>query len=791
MDVTCDRCKTRYEFDAALVSSRGTTVKCTNCGHQFRVFRPAGSGGLAGWTVRRIDGSELRFLAMRELQSAIASGNVAESDTLVPDDGSPPQRLGAIEELRSFFRAVAAPSKPAPTTGETVEEHDTTKRHRRERGATTASPPPVLPIPKVPPPNRLAPSAPARNTMAPPVPAPLAAPERATAAPTSSSGPTKLLAGPTLGEDIDLLETNPQLPKVDLAALHATKLGSTSLGFAAPVAPPPRNTKKSSHPPEASAPPPPSEGPYQGPDLESDVKDALDRVSIAIRESIPPRDSDQGLLGSSQAEPSRAATPPRTPPPTDDAQAARLSVDAEAVRPSIDAGGGPPSVARPSVLRRTDGGDPRFSEYGRRSTRPGFGRFAMGVVAVGVAALVGVTALRKLGGDAKPTVTGVDDERLVRFLGEGEKHLSDGDVDGAKEAFAKASVLAEGEPRVLRALARVAVIEADGTWVKGRASDKVPDELGRKVERASGAVAAAAKAMPNEPGLATLQVDVLRLEGKLPEARKLVPKLGTSDPAAGRALAALELSESNPSLDTVVDRLRTAATAEKKLGQAQAMLVLALAKRNDGDAARRELDKLAEAVPGHPALEALRTLVSKGRSDTAAAEPLLDVKDALKRAKAALKKAKYDEAEKLFTAVARQAPDDADAPTGLGDIARARGDGTAAEKHYEEVLERHPKHAPALVGLGEVKWSKDDFAGALELFQRAVQAAPGTPYAEQANRRIAAAKAAKPAAPKPASGSRSPAAKPPGPKSTGAKPATPAPLPGNPEIDTSDLPGFH
>src|SRR5262249_49170904 len=32
MEITCNRCKTEYDFDDALVSERGTTVRCTNCG---------------------------------------------------------------------------------------------------------------------------------------------------------------------------------------------------------------------------------------------------------------------------------------------------------------------------------------------------------------------------------------------------------------------------------------------------------------------------------------------------------------------------------------------------------------------------------------------------------------------------------------------------------------------------------------------------------------------------------------------------------------------------------------
>lgn len=788
MDVTCDRCKTRYEFDAALVSSRGTTVKCTNCNHQFRVFRPAGSGGLSGWTVRRSDGSELRFLAMRELQTAISSGNVSEADTLVPDDGSTPQRLGDIEELRSFFRAAPKPQNPLPRppeTAEPLEEHDTTKRHRRDGGGATAAPASGLPAPKAPPPNRLIPATPAPTSTA---------PMRDAISIDAPNAPT---------DDIDMLETNPQLPRVDLASLHAATIGSTAIGFAAPS--PPKNTKKPSTPPETSSAPPASDAPYQGPDLESDVKDALDRVSIAIRESIPPRDSDEGVLGRSKPKSSRPATPPRTPSPKaesdepanttgpsqDDAEA----FDDDGARASIEAAGSRYSVARPSVLRRTDGGDPRFSEYGRRSTRPGFGKLALGVVALGAAVLVGVTTLRKLGDDSKSTTVTVDDARVARFLDEGEASLLGGDIEGAKVSFAKASGVADNEPRVLRALARVALVEADAVWLKGRASEKAPEDLPKKVERAKMAVAAVTKAMPDDASTAPLRIDALRLEGKLTEARALVPKVGTTDPMAGRALAALDLCEATPSWDPVVDRLRTAVSVEQKLAQAQAMLVFALAKKGDVASAKREVDKLAEVAPSHPALAALKDLVGRAGSgaDTGekkgATEETIDVEDTLKRARAALKRWKYGEAEKLFAAVVEHAPNDADGWTGLGDVSRAKNDRAEAEKRYLAALERHPKHAPALVGLGELKWSKNERDDAVELFKKAVDAAPGSTYAELAKRRIAEAE-------KPSSGTTkarpvAPPRPPPPRYSPPPPPPSRAPLPSHPEIDTSDLPGFH
>ncbi|MBK6534676.1 MAG: zinc-ribbon domain-containing protein, partial [Deltaproteobacteria bacterium] len=62
MDVVASRCKTEYEFDDALVSERGTTVKCTNCSHQFKIFRPPSeSEGGRAWTLRRPDGTVIPF----------------------------------------------------------------------------------------------------------------------------------------------------------------------------------------------------------------------------------------------------------------------------------------------------------------------------------------------------------------------------------------------------------------------------------------------------------------------------------------------------------------------------------------------------------------------------------------------------------------------------------------------------------------------------------------------------------------------------------------------------------
>jgi predicted Zn finger-like uncharacterized protein len=105
MDVRCSRCGTEYDFDDALVSERGTTVKCTNCGHQFKVYPGGGGGAPERWIVRKNSGRELVYTSLRDLQRAIAQRQVGPSDLLSRGGGHPLRALGAIAELEPFFQA--------------------------------------------------------------------------------------------------------------------------------------------------------------------------------------------------------------------------------------------------------------------------------------------------------------------------------------------------------------------------------------------------------------------------------------------------------------------------------------------------------------------------------------------------------------------------------------------------------------------------------------------------------------------------------------------------------------
>jgi len=131
MDVTCERCGTEYEFDETLVSDRGTTVKCTNCGHLFKVFRPDADGAPKHWRVHSADGAVRTLSSLKELQKLITAGQLTENDEIARGDEEL-KRLGDIAELATFFAAAEAATDIASTP------------HRERRGTSpgmAAAPP--------------------------------------------------------------------------------------------------------------------------------------------------------------------------------------------------------------------------------------------------------------------------------------------------------------------------------------------------------------------------------------------------------------------------------------------------------------------------------------------------------------------------------------------------------------------------------------------------------------------------------------------------------------------------
>jgi predicted Zn finger-like uncharacterized protein len=592
MDVTCERCSTAYEFDDALVSERGTTVKCTNCGHQFKVKRPQAAGTPERWLVRTIDGRELEFKALRELQTAIAQTQISREDVLLRG-GSRPRRLGSIAELEPFFMGAG----PHPTHATTMGLGEPARRQRTPT-------PQGLGVIGLPGPQR-----------------------------TEGSVAIPLPTGP---RELDGLDDETSVMPPTLAPRTAPRRPSPSV-------PPPRpQTRPGQHGPPPGAGYPgvvvsPAGAP-QIPDGEAPRHKGNDfqrTLPVPLDDALPPpaRAPHVEIMSASALEP---ATQLRVPAPAPSSGYAASALDDARGLPPLPEplqsspsnprlGSVPPATPTPGTVRNSFSnedtyGEPRFSSMPSAPRRSGAARWIVGFVVAGVVALGLATLGPKLVGTSSKPAGSPADERIGALLTDGEKSLGDGDIDAAQDQFAKASVLAEHDARVATDLAHLAAVRGDVAWLRVRLlPDGDPDldtakrELAQAAERARKAAALAAEIAPNDPAVIRARIDALRLAGDVVGARKLVSGISaaSAQPDNALALAELDLGEAKPDWPTVIGRLRSALSADLNLGRARAMLVYALARSGDGAAAKAELERMVSLPRPHPLLRPMRAFVTR------------------------------------------------------------------------------------------------------------------------------------------------------------------------------------
>jgi predicted Zn finger-like uncharacterized protein len=710
MEITCKRCQTEYDFDDALVSERGTTVRCTNCGEQFKVFRAHVSAIPERWVVQRRDGRELVFTNLRDLQRAITNLQVGRHDTLTRG-GGPPRPLGAIAELEPFFLGRIGQG-PTPQPG-----------------------------------------------------------------PTGSK--TEAGLAPAQGSLDDL----------------------------------PNRTGRTGRPP-ADGPPVPPQALLIAP---NPVPKIADEADVHARTMMDPRQGGGNSITAAYAP--VVQNPPPPPPPVPQPQT-RIGPNYE---PAVN-------EARISYSPEQDWfGEPRFSNS--PPTRSRALRWLVALFVLGMLGVAGATVGRKyVSMVIRPTAPAAQgsEGRVETLLDDGERALSDGDLETAKESFDKASALAERDSRVLVDLARLDAARADLDWLKVRllpgdqgdvlaaAKRQAQDSAARAMKLAD----KAAEVAPDDAKVVRAKIDALRLTGDLAGARLLVARVGSiaGQPETAYVLAALDLAEDAPSFPPVIDRLKTAAAGEQNLLRARGALVYALVRSGDVALAKSELDKIAGATHPYPLLAELKAYVARssgesaiGKRDAGAAAtvdarapdtkladirapgggggepvPAGDFRSLLQQAAQASASRQYDRAEQLYSAALASNPGDTEALAGLGDVARARGNAAGARSYYEQVLARNPHYLPALAALADIKWDSGDHAGAVKLYRELVETSSEGAAAQRAKDRIAQFEAAGGTA------QAKPAAKPqPVERPADTAPAAPSPpsdLP--PGVDTSDLPGF-
>lgn len=741
MDVRCNRCATEYDFDDALISERGTTVKCTNCGYQFKVF-PPDTGALAPerWVVRTTRGEEYVFTSLRDLQRGITERTVGAED-LLSRGQQPPRPLGSIAELEQFFAAPRAQERVQRTL------------HGVAPPQTNAGPEPPAATP--PAPTVVEPQA----NVLPPTTEPLGG--------RSVTAPLGTLPGPEgFASTLRVPEGPPVTPNMPVPAPRGTV---QEVRPARPAQTPfgPVHAMAATLP-SADAPPPP-----------------------VSRGSQP--ELSRGRLGSS---PELRSNP-------------RAS--------------GPISAPVPSSrrdLRSYDELADSLVDSGRRARS----RWIAAVVVAGVLALFAFTVGRRYLMETRAAGSAPAPEsnaKVAALLKNGTRLLDEGHLDEAAVELTKATALAERNPDVLAALARLAVLRADVSWLKLRLLDPEVEalvqathrELGRQLGKAQSAVDAAFAVAPENITVLRARVDTLRLSGDHVAAREWIKPIASqpSDPANAYVLAALDLADPSPSWSSVIDRLRTAASGERTPGRAHAALVYALTRAERLTDAETELAKLESHGSNALLFDELKSFVARhrrtadagapekakvavdphklGRPDTSnapAAPPASgDFRKLLEHASQALGRGDLIRAENLYQQVLNQHPNNTEALAGLADIARRRNDPSAAARMYERVLADNPNYLPALLASADQKWEAGDRAGALALYRRVLdQAGASTEYGQRARARIAQAEraAAQPASEATEKDEPSTAEPTPSPE--------PEPTSEAPHIDTTDLPDF-
>jgi predicted Zn finger-like uncharacterized protein len=703
MDVQCERCKTEYEFDDALVSGRGTTVKCTNCGFQFKVRPGADGPSTEQWTVRTMAGAELVFTTLRELQRAITHRQVGRNDTLSRGNG-PPRPLASIAELEPFFRNSDRPV-PAPAPGAAAFSRD-------GKSAATAG--------GFPGPKNAPPISPYAQTTSLPSQASLPAPH-----PSRASRP-------------DEPQTRERL---------ATLRPPSQAG-----APPPPETPHSHLAPVLSSPPaahaplyvPPEPPPYD-----------------PRRGSQPQFRDPSGGQGGYSPGPDRTlrtAAPATQPLPP--VRVEERTVEAPMLPPTRPVRRGDPSFEDIETSEPI-GLDPLYSIAPQRRR---VGGWIVAVVLLLGVGLIGYRVGMPYLNSAAKTDAGASalDPRAVRFLTDGEHALEDGNLDLAKENFDKASALGEKDPHVLLDLARLAGVRADLLWLRLRllpdgAEDDVKATMSALADMVPGmrkAADDAVAAAPEDTAALRAKVDALRISGEGSLARASVTKTGTSSqPETSYVLAALDLAEISPPWNTVIDRLRIAAAAEGNLGRARAALVYALARAGDLSAAKAELDRLASLSRPHPLVGPLRAFLARGPASAKGADAgtvgsspsaaVIDVNSLphsgaggggagesgdprvlVQQGSEAENRGQFPRAKKLYEDALRLDSRNSEALAGLGTVSLKQGDPATARQYFGRALGINPNYVPALVGQADALWQEGDKNGATAKYKDLVDRFP-------------------------------------------------------------------
>jgi len=700
VDVQCERCKTEYEFDDALVSGRGTTVRCTHCGHQFKVKRadaPSSDGAQDRWVVTTAQGAEVVYTSLRDLQRAIIAKQVARADVLTRGSG-PRRALGAIAELEPFFEGRASSRPPAggagrspavPAPPATPDFGAFPKRTPAWGIAAATDVAPTAPLPEsIPPPRAKI------STLRPPT----AAPPPAPPPPPSPLPP-------------------PPAPRATSPGLNdAAMTAAPALG--APIAP--RDPSENVDDREPATVP---RGAYSSTPSDAELATALPPPTVPRRRVISSIDEDamaeamrSEMRHSLMSDPDSFGVPKRR----------RIGGWVVALVLLCGAGVLAAVVAKPYLQ--------------------GLGKPAASATVLDAKAL-------QLLADGEKALAAGDLEGAKESFDKASERAETNErllLDVARLDAVRADI-----PWLeLRALRPE---ETDETKL---ANQRLVDLSAAAKHAADAALAVA----PDDASAIRAKIDAARIAGDRDSARHLVAKVvgQAQQPETAYVLAALDLAEADPVWSTVIERLKLAAQGEGDLGRARAALVYAYARSGDKVSARAELEKLAALKRPYPILGVLRSFVDRSATKpvgdggvgdgggprtidvsqlpTSAVamvpgvpggvgtdEPI-EGRTPTAQAMNALRKGDPARARQILEARLAQNPNDSEAVSALGDVCRSQGDSACAISQYKRTLAINPSYLPAMIALADVYWGSGDRGDAVRMYKDITERFPESAY---------------------------------------------------------------
>ncbi len=667
MYVQCERCKSEYDFDDALVSERGTTVKCTHCGHQFKVRRSVEAPAQDRWVVRTVSGKEAVFTSLRELQKAIMAKQVGRQDSLARG-GAPARLLGAIAELEPFF------------DGRKAEDGQTSVRPpMKSRPPPTPVPPPIR--------SRV-------ETMRPPV-----------------GGGVAVPPPPTIPRDM----MSPMAHT--MAGSGASALASATAALPAPEPQNPRPPAPSFHYQTQQAPQIrlPPEAPSEAPTVahvalaSTEMSSPLPPPTAPIRRSLPSYgDEASGSGRGSLAE--EVYTPPRR----------RMGGWIVAAVLLIGVGIVGFVVVKPYLMGSTKPAgsaltplDPRAQQFlsdGERAMLDG--NLVGAKENFDKASVVVDRDQRVLIDMAKLDVTLADVPWLeVKLDAAGEaQRLAKGRLDEAtptaKKAADDAYAAAPDDPASVR-------VKIDALRIEGN----LADARALVVRIAGGApqpdtayvLAMLDLAEPTPPSQYTEILERLRLAAA-----------GEGNLGRGRAALVYALARSGDvnGARKELERLVALPRPHPLLGPLRAYLdhAPALAGTPDaGTVATIDINTLPNNNPN--------PVVNNGGS-----APAGDSRSLLQHAEDAKNKGDLDKAKSLYGTVVAQEPTNSEALAGLGDISERQHDFPNAKTYYQHALNVNGGFLPARIGLGNVLWESGEKAAAAKMYKEIIDSMPEGSY---------------------------------------------------------------